>query len=101
MLVQGAGLTTGGLRNTAMETALDQFSAMVGERARTRQGKLSQGTGLQCWCGQGAEVQGAAKQRQCRARLSSGSAGRGWWRQGLATGGSRGGGGGGGKGYRT
>ena len=60
MLVQGAGLTTGGLRNTAMETALDQFSAMVGERARTHQGKLSQGTGLQCWCGKGAAVQGAA-----------------------------------------
>ena len=25
-----------------------------------RQGKLSQGTRLQCWCGQGAVVQGAA-----------------------------------------
>ena len=36
-----------------METALDQGSAMVGERVSgmARQGKLSQGTGLQCWCG--------------------------------------------------
>ena len=57
-----------------MEMALDQGSAMVGERARTRQGKLSQGMGLQCWCGQEAEVQGAT---------GGGSAGRGWWLRGV------------------
>ena len=57
-----------------METTLDQGSAMVGERARTRQGKLSQGTGLQCWCGQGAAVQGAT---------GGGSVGRDWWLRGV------------------
>ena len=73
-----------------METALDQGSAIVGERARTRQGKLIRARDCNA---------SAAKGRQCRARLRSGSVGRGWWRQcrarlvaqGLATGGSGGG----------
>ena len=55
-----------------MEMALDQGSAMVGGRARTRQGKLSQGMGLQCWCGKGGSA-GAA-----RAAVQ-GAGARGWW----------------------
>ena len=50
---------------------LMQGSAMVGGRARTRQGKLSQGTGLQCWYGKG---------RQCRELgLTAGGSGFGYW----------------------
>ena len=44
-----------------------------------RQGKLSQGTGLQCWCDQGAAAQGTAGGGSAMAQVARARQRELWW----------------------